>query len=287
MVEKIRILKDIVCIRLVFRRPSIFRKLEPAALAEMKGIDGYFIRTLVRIIDSETMDEIGRLVSKAHKYLKMRNLRYGSLVRKFMNTYLIPAKLYDQVLEKLQKVEQAYNELADQMMEEYPDMRDRIIKQVEQAKANAEMVLELYPSPEEFRKRFSMEMLAYIMVPEERSAAQAASLVDAIADGLRNRFNDLVESLNDRLDKVVKQEAKKLSKSQLKAMQDFVGLFDSLNVTEDSELAGLVSAVKAILADYNPADLREPLIAQRAQERLAPVVDASRKLRKFCWDDEN
>lgn len=200
----------------------------------------------------------------------------------------------------------------DPEKKQLPDLVEDFIKaypaQVEDARSVLEPVGQFnpleYPAPEEMRRMFdiSWNWIAFTVpeaLPESLRKAETDKMERQFADAseeitlaLRVGFQELIAHAADKLKTEPGEKPKRLYDTTISNVQEFIDSFQNRNITNDAELAVLVSKAKEILIGVTPQKLRD-YAATRAEtaNKFAEVkatldgMITTVKGRKFNFDE--
>lgn len=161
-----------------------------------------------------------------------------------------------------------------------------------------------YPTAQELPGLFSLEWywIAFTtpeaLPPELRQAeedklkAKFADAGEQIIDALRASFLELIEHATDKLKVADGEKPKVFRDSLIGNIQDFIATFNSRNLMNDTELAGLVEKAKGVLVGADPdrlrksADMRAAIAAKFAEIKAnLDGMITTRKGRNFDFSE--
>lgn len=164
-----------------------------------------------------------------------------------------------------------------------------------------------YPTPEEFAASYRMShsyttfetpsrlksISAEIYQQEvEKSKQQVQSLVDEIKQGMRAGMLKFVTHLSERLKPTEDGKAKRLHKSALGHLNDFLASFEVRNATDDNELGALVEKARKLMTGVDKDVLKDDSLVRtkviseldEIAKSLEPMITA--KTREIVFDDD-
>lgn len=147
-----------------------------------------------------------------------------------------------------------------------------------------------YPSVERFKSLFYLDYSYVTFETPTRLKAISAALFESEAAKARTRLEsvaneceqtmragllDLVDHLAERLSPSEDGKAKRLSHSTIGHLNEFLETFELKNVTDDSQLADIVTKARAVMAGVDHKTLKsDELIRQKMVEQLTAVKAA-------------
>jgi len=215
------------------------------------------------LLDSAELKAVTALDSEMKSYLKRKCL--PSVLRK--GVFLLPLASLSAVNARMEAFQAQRATLVNSFAEVYPSL-------VEQARAQLRDLFDAedYPPAERVKEFFALswnyvsfgvpEALATVdqaLFEEQRqkSAAQWQEAQGVVQDLLRARTLEMVSHMAERLTPCADGKAKTFRNSMLENIDEFLQDFDSLNVTNDAQLAALVSRARELLSGVDAQTLRK------------------------------
>ena len=166
-----------------------------------------------------------------------------------------------------------------------------------------------YPSVERFSKTFYLEfnyvtfdtpsrlkaISAEIFKKEaEKAQAKLESVANECQQAMRAGLLELVDHLNDRLQPGADGKQKRLHKTTITHMTDFLSTFELRNVTDDAELGAIVDKARAVMQGIDHGVLKsDDLVRAKLLEQLSGVKSAldplveDRATRQISFGDDD
>jgi hypothetical protein len=240
---------------LIVVRKGRFNTKRQASLAAVDvETDKSLVTLSKRILDSPELRAVQRHDSATTNYL--RSLCLKSMFKG--GVYVIPLGLVEEVNATLEARTADRLQLVDAAVATY-EMRS--------AETSARLdVLDDpsdYPSTERFRASFYYEWQFVTFetpsklkeirpelfeIERQKAAAKLSAVADECRDALRLGMADLVAHMVDRLTPDASGKPKKFGKTIVQNFNEFFRTFELRNVTDDHELATLVTQAKAVLS---------------------------------------
>lgn len=165
-----------------------------------------------------------------------------------------------------------------------------------------------YPSSERFRATFYLEyeyvtfetpLRLKAISPElfnqelQKAKIRLESVASVCEQTMRAGLLKLIEHLNDRLMPTDDGKKKRLDKSAIGHLNDFLATFELRNVTDDAQLGELVEKARGIMKGLDKKTLKQDdLVRQKVQEELTAIQAAldplvlDKATRVISFDDE-
>lgn len=253
------------------------------------------------ILDSAELKSINSLDNEIRAYLKGRCLPV-SFRRGF---HVLPLALLKEVDGKLQEFKERRGKLVDEFIAVYQERVDEAKEKL------AGLFVEIdYPPIECVAKAFKMEvrytnfgvsgtlMEVSKEIYDREKAEIAGELREAMDDaivGLRIGFQEMVETLVDRLGNKENGKPKTFKGPTIDKLKEFLSIFEYRNISNDGELEKLVSGAKLLLDGVDPAILRKDLtVRESVKEGMDTLLTDLKSLtlmdsvtRKYSLDDED
>lgn len=218
--------------------------------------------------------------------------------------FLVPRTLFGQVSEKI-----------DQLIIERNKLLDEFEAQYETAKLDAKIRLGVhydearYPDFSEIRSKFKIQFfwrslsvpsalkdISKAMYEQEKAKAQEAweNTFEAVRDGLRVGFTDLIDSFKDSLVPDANGKLKGFNKKKIEKLKDFLSTFSARDLTDDDDLALLAKQAEDLIDGVDPAtlrksaDMRSALSTQFKEiaEQAAKLVEPKGRKLKLDEDED-
>jgi len=264
---EINILNLTTCLLLRFHRTGLIRtgniaRIQTAADKDRLGLNK-------RILTSENYDNMMLIARDLRRYCKKREVP-GSPFSE--GTHLMPLPLTDDLNDKIDNAEQAYNTWADSFVAEYSTL-------VEEARGGLK---DQFDSSNYFdvsteagrlalRSKFWVERRWFDWSPSSNKKVSAAiayqenkrhtneikDMALQVKAALRIGFHKLIDHLVDRLTPGPDGNRKRFAPTTITKIVDFLELFSARNVCGDKELALLADEAKEVLAGRTPESIRE------------------------------
>jgi hypothetical protein len=320
------VLANAACMGIHFTGLSWSRRIDLTDIVQ--GDRGRDIKFNLDLIDTKHPDVkvLGYHTERFRNWMKGRALPADILPA---GTYMVPLGLVETVVARVEEEDIRRRELIENLLSKYDLLKDEakqrtedtVRKMTEQYKLNAEQTAQLvdvlndesqYPTPDEIRQRFGIELRYYdCSVPEqlakvnsrlhaaalERFNADVAVMYEEIKVALREGFAKLVSHLVGRLSASPDGEkAKGLRSGMLDNLLDFLATFEQRNLVNDTQLMALVEKARKVMHGVSVEDLKSLLpVRQRIVEEMSKInaeVDknlktkAVRKIKLSASDDE-
>lgn len=200
--------------------------------------------------------------------------------------YILPVSNLEKVNTGLKKLEGLLKEAVDRFIEIYPEEVKRSKDRLGPLWDGSDYVQD----PEVLRSAFYMkvsypelgvstnlEKVDPTIFAEERARLQKAfeEASELIRASLRAGMLDLVQHLVERLTPDATGRQKIIKPASVVNLLEFIQSFDPKNVTDDAELAALVSKCKSILGGVDPETFSfDSLLVSDLGSKLSPVKEA-------------
>jgi hypothetical protein len=287
-----------VCLVLSLRKPGNRRKL-PASLVEVDA-DKELISAQKTLLASEHLKAIAHYDGEIRRYLYSRCL--PSL---FMaGVYLVPIALVEEVEAKLATFAGTRGHLVDAFIEAYPRLVESARTRLRSAFNEKD-----YPSADHVRLSFKMEWrYVAFSVPgtlqtisselfrkeQEKASLQWQEAMEEIRALLRTHLSEMVNHLVDRLRQPTEGGKPKVFKNTLVTnLTSFLDTFDARNLTDDTELAEVVTRARSLLGGIDAQTLRTSDALRSSLctgfSELKSTLDAlviARPMRAFSFEEE-
>ena len=260
-------------------------KLPPSFIT---GADPKFVTASKFLVDRDCLKPIEQLRGEARNYIYGKSLPFP-----VPGVLFVPRGMIGEIDKKLEEYQQEFNKQVDEFASHYSVF-------ITQAKDKLGTLYNPTDYPQNIKQKFGFEWRflvidtpgsAGLLSPElyEREQAKFIQTMDEFQDmaiqTLRSTFAEMIDRVVDRL-----LENKKFKDSTIENLKEFLKDFNSLNITNDVELATLVEKCSGIIDNsLNPQDLRDDNklrehIAKQMQEVQKTMMDSliakpTRKLR--------
>jgi hypothetical protein len=223
--------------------------------------DKSLIRVSKQLLDSPELETIRSLDGEIRRYL------YDSCLPFEAGIHLLPTALIETVEARLTDYQTQRRDLVSLFVSAYPRLCEDAARRLRGLYNPRD-----YPGREEIYNAFSMSW-AYISfdAPQalaaistdifnrerEKIAARMEEAYDEARQVLRETMAELVKHLRERLEAKTDGTAKRLHASTIDSLKDFCRTFDFRNISNDAELAGLVSQTRELLEPVRVDSLRD------------------------------
>jgi len=250
-----------ICLALSLRKPGNTRKLS-ASFVEVDA-DKELISAQKTLLSSEHLKTIDHYDGEIRRYLYSHCL--PSLFKD--GVYLVPIGMVEEVEAKLNAFAEKRQQLVLAFLEVYPAL-------IEDAKNRLRAAFSLsdYPPAERLERMFRMEWrYVAFSVPgtlrtvskelfkkEQEKAANAwTETLEEVRTLLRTHMAEMVSHMVERLSGNDSKGKPKVFKNTLVSnMTEFLNAFDARNLTDDAELAQIVSKARHLLSGVDAQTLR-------------------------------
>lgn len=238
------------------------RRKVPNALVEVDA-DKDLISAQKILISSAELKAIDTFDGEVRRFLSSRCLPALFAA----GTYLVPIALVEEVDAKLVEFAATRRQLVDDFIVVYPDL-------VEEAKIRLRSAFSFkdYVCPEDLKTAFKMEWrYVAFSVPgrleaisshlfhkeQEKAASQWQEALDEVRTLLRSHLADLVHHLVDRLSAPGEGGKPRIFKNTLVTnLTEFLDTFNARNLTDDAELADVVTRARRLISGVDTQTLR-------------------------------
>lgn len=282
--------ENTIAYQMTIHRWGIKRQIKAGLLSEMLPgekalIEKKMLTAGKRIIESPEYDKIVSQDGFATRWLAEHSV--PSILKK--GVYLIPVPFADQVDEYIENYKSLrHNGLVERFLEVYETQRQEAYYLLSGYSSGANLFDSLeYPTPEKMRTLFSVET-SYITfdVPQnlqhvsselfrrekERVELAWREAETAINSLLVQECTELVSGLQTALQGLNDGTLKRFREANLENLREWASLFlEARNVTDNAELAHVVTSLQSALAGVRSDDLRQDRHSLRSfvQEQLA------------------
>lgn len=196
-----------------------------------------------------------------------------------------------QVLPRIEELKDEFYAAVDEFINDYPALRAQALHALGDMADPAE-----YPKPDEIRHRFSVR-ITFSPVPEKFSdvrvglSQEQAALWQSHYEGrVREQANEALLAAFGRLREQLEKYAERLQlrddalpgeapkvrvfrDSMVENMRDTVNILAELNVFNDPRLSQMVDEVRSTIANFDAADLRNPVLATSVRSDVVEVLE--------------
>jgi hypothetical protein len=259
--EASKVTQNTICIVVKKGRFGVRRKVNTSQISVQA--DKSLLALSKCILESPELKKVQQADSAISTYLKsvcLKSMFRGGI-------YLLPIGLVEEVNDALQTFVGEREALVDTATQTY-DQRCTETS----TRLNVLHTATDYPSPERFRQKFYFEWQfvtwetptqlrrirpALFEAEREKAAAKLSAVADECRIAMRAGMKSLVDHLADRLTPGADGKPKRFSKRTVENFNDFFRTFELKNVTDDEELAAVVTKAKSVLAGVNVDTLRK------------------------------
>lgn len=291
-----KIITKTIGLDLIIGKPSAQRTVKSNRFRHTQGnVDPDSLNVSKKLLNSKEFKAINTIDGKMGVYLRKTAL--PSFLRR--GIYLLSLDLVDQVDMVITDYKGVREEAINAFISVYPSLIEE-----DKTKLGPEFNSEDYPTPEMLRTAFYVSA-RYISLEtpdklenvnatifkreKERVSQMWDSAADNIKDLLRYSFQELLDKMVTALRPAEDGGKKKFRTSTANNLLEFMATFDPRNITNDEELAALVTKCKGILGAGNPdllrrdKDLKEQtytaLAEVKAQVDAMAIVKPRRKIK--------
>lgn len=249
---------------LLIGKPSSAKKVKSEKFQHLGGhVDPNSLTISKRMLSSKEFAAILRLDSQLKTWL--HKLALPSFFRR--GTFLLPLRLVDTIDTALFSYKEARDNAVNELLDAYP----RIIE-ADKAKLGPEFCATDYPSKDMLKASFYVSYrYVSLETPDkledisasifQREKERVAQMWDSAADNVRNLLRYSLQETLDALLKAIRPDEdgrkKRLSKSVVNNLMDFLAMFDMRNITDDEELAEIVDKCKNILGGKDISNIKK------------------------------
>lgn len=259
--EKVNLQKDSVCLSLQLGSLMTRRKVDSGSVTT--DADPSLVHVSKTILESAELAAVNSMNGEIRRYLYVRCLpspfRHG--------VYLLPVRLIEQVLTKLDSYKQTREELIESFLNVY-------VQQSEDARERLGSLFNAndYPAMERVKAAFTFSVQLWELGTPgalkaidkdlyERELAKMnnvwESAKEQITGVLLDEFRNLTSHLAERLMPGADGKAKVLRDSVIGNMTEWLDLFSARNLTDDEQLKGLVDRARQLVCGLDIKDLRK------------------------------
>lgn len=295
--EASKVTQNTICI--VVRKGRFGTKRKASTADVEVESDKSLLRLSKTILESPELKAVQKHDSQMTTYLKalcLKSMFKGGV-------YLIPLGLVEEV-----------NAQLEYFAEERLKLVEAAVTTYDQRCAETSARLDVlhdpgdYPSRDRFRSKFYLEWQfvtwetptklrqikpALFEIERQKAAAKLSAVADDCRTAMRVGMKELVDHLVDRLTPDADGKVKRLNKSVVKNFNEFFRTFELKNVTDDQELAEIVTKAKAAMTGVDVDMIRKDEAIRNAisqqfailKEQLQPMT-VERGTRDIELDDD-
>jgi len=303
--DQVNILEKTTCLLLRFHKTGLIRKgnitkIQTTADKKRLGLNK-------KILVSDNYDNMLLIGRDLRRYAKKREVPGSPFAE---GTHLVPVGLVDDINDKIDNAETAFNTWADMFVAEYPTLVDEAETTLDdQFDATNYFDVSTPQGKAALRSKFWVERRWFDWTPasskkvssaiaEQERKRQATEIKDMalqVKAALRLGLSKLVSHLVERLTPGPGGARKMFMPSTITKIVDFLELFSARNVCGDKELALLADRAKEVLAGQTAESIREngevqTVVATRMSEVKANLDKLLQEMpeRAFnLYDDED
>jgi len=253
------------------------RKVSGAEVLDTDA-DKALLRVSKQLLDSPELEAIKQADTK------MRTWLYNACLPYDLGVQLLPKKSIESARAKMAEFRAERAELVENFVAAYPGLLEKAAAQLGSLFNAAD-----YPTIEQVRAKFffgwnivtfevpdSLKEISEQVFQEEKAKQEAnfKAAADEITALMRQTMFDLVSHLETRLTPGDDGKQKILKESAVANLQKFLESFDIKNVTNDAELAAVVSKARELVDGTSAATLRSSdAFREKIRAGMASVKD--------------
>lgn len=274
------ILDKTICLTVSFSAFGVNKKI-PKSLMRVDA-DVERIRGGKKLLMAKEYDAIVSADGQLRQWLDAQSVPAPLFAR---GVYAVPLDMVTKVQKRLDDFTQERKQLVDALIDAYPAIKARDEAELRSVYNPLE-----YPPPDELRRAFGVRY-AWIefrtpgklvdvsaQLDAENREKFAAALRDAeveVREALRAAWAALVDHAVDRLTAPPGGKPPIFRDSMIEKITEFLDTFSARNITNDEELARLVSQARELVAGVDPeAVRRNPALREAMARRFADVQAA-------------
>lgn len=298
--EASKVTENTICLVVKKGRFGVNRKVSAAALEV--DADKTLLALSKCILDSPELKKVAQLDSEVQTYLKalcLKSMFSGGI-------YLIPLGAIEEVNDALQAFAERRQALVGDAVAAYDQRAEETAERLGVLRNALD-----YPSEARFRGTFYFEWQfvtwetptrlkairpALFEIERQKAAVKLTAVAEECKTAMRAGMKDLVEHMVDRLTPDEDGKPKRFQKSTVANFHAFFRTFDLKNVTDDTELAAIVTQAKAVMSGVDADALRKQDVMRdlvtdglrKIQEQLQTMtVDRSTRAIDLDGDDDD
>ena len=284
-----------VCIKVRLSRMGNTRQVSTSHIEA--DADKDLLRVSKHLVDSAELKAIGRFDGEIRRYL------YNICLPFEIGIHLLPIAALEQVEQRLRQFAVDRAELVKAFLAAYPSLCVDAAKRLRGLYNPTD-----YPSGEDVAREFGFSW-QYVSfgVPDqlkgisqevweqerEKAALRMAEASSEIQQVLRETMAKLIQHMADRLKTGGDDKPLRFKESTVSNLVEFLANFEFRNVTDDTELQGLVTEARGLLQGINADDLRTTgELRTKVQQGMAGIAAQLDTMlmraggRKFRFDEE-
>jgi len=284
-----------VCIKVRLSTMGNTRKVSTSQIEA--DADKDLLRVSKHLVDSAELKAIGRFDGEIRRFL------YNICLPFEIGIHLLPITALETVEHRLRQFAEDRNQLVAPFIAAYPSLCQAAAKRLRGLYSPAD-----YPPVEDVTKEFGFSW-QYVSfgVPDqlkgisrevweqerEKAAQRMAEASAEIQQVLRESMAKLVQHMADRLKEGQDGKPLRFKETTVSNLVEFLTNFEFRNVTDDTELQGLVAQARQLLQGVSADDLRATgdlrATVQQGMADIAAQLDtmmAKTGGRKFRFDEE-
>jgi hypothetical protein len=245
-------------------RKGRFGTRRKASTADVKVQSDKALLSLSKnILESPELKKVQQADGEIARYLKDQCLK--SMFKG--GVYLIPLGSIEEVNDALHAFAARRQQLVEEAVKTYDTRTTETSARLEVLHDPGD-----YPSKERFAQRFYFEWQfvtwetptrlrairpALFQVEREKAAAKLAAVADECRSAMRAGLKGLVDHMVDRLTPDPSGKKKRFNKRTVENFHEFFRMFELKNVTDDTELAAVVTKAKQVMAGVDVQGLKK------------------------------
>lgn len=252
------------------RQPGFKKKMRSDDFLDRSGNNGHLdpdvLHVSKELIDRRELRDLKALKRNLVSYLASRTVP-GGLLTLGNGQYLVPVARIDEIHETIQKFISDRKVLLDEFESRYPSIKEKAKEKLgdfyeEDSYPPFELLRSRYHTEYKFISNTVPEQLARVSQELYKKEAarieqECAESAQEIRDALREGFKELISHFEDRLGKDDSGKLNVFHASRVEKLKDFLETFADRNLTEDGELANLVSKANDIVSGVDIDSLRD------------------------------
>lgn len=263
---------DLVFISLSFSLPRQSRKVQATA----DDVDQRRLRASAKLYSGSAFDRIKNFDARVRNELKTRAISVESMID---GCYIMPAGLYDETRAMLESRQDERDALVRNFLEtDYESERESA-----RTALGAQFRDQDFPPASQALDAFKMSWKLFRLdvpeglpdsVREEETRKFRANMEDILQDcrsALRETLSELIGHLADRLKPDADGTRKRLCKSTVENLRDFLDTLERRDVTSDDDIKELGSKARGIIGDLSADDLKAKYQAAKVRTALDQV----------------
>jgi hypothetical protein len=223
-------------------------------------IDKTIMEGVKILIDPKHLSSLKSARSHGERILKSRSYPFLGL----RGVYYVPKDLIGNTESRMKKYQDEFRAEIDDFIDNY----ESYIKEWEVELGEEHFDAKLYPTKEELRSRFKFDWIKFsITVPDstmgilteeeyqeevKKQSATVKEFLDNSLSILSGKFYNIILNLSEKLG-----SGKPIKPATIKTLTSFVEIFDTMNVTNNAELASLVKTATEAMRTSSGADSKE------------------------------